>query len=352
MSRFWFIITGFTQGDVGLAMGKLYGNDFSQNTISRFEALYLSFKNMCKLKPLLQRWLEDADASLNNPPGTLHPSPHPSLTSPSNGSSHGHDSLSGRRRKKRTSIETSTRVALERAFLQNPKPTSEEITMLGNSLCMEKEVVRVWFCNRRQKEKRINPPTGAGSSGSSAGASPSPGSPLSMVFGGHGMLDGDDDYFDYDDDSETEQLVSQKDQLCRTNFASADNESEDEGHHEEEDDNDEDFVIRSKAKRSANRRKPAVTQQLNLTNRPQSDNVSVPLSVSTGDENNLTATAVPCLQTMVESDDGELLKVRSTTLQTTNTLLALPPSPESPPPNSTLDSDLSELACKTSASVN
>ncbi|ETE65658.1 POU domain, class 2, transcription factor 3, partial [Ophiophagus hannah] len=37
---------GFTQGDVGLAMGKLYGNDFSQTTISRFEALNLSFKNM------------------------------------------------------------------------------------------------------------------------------------------------------------------------------------------------------------------------------------------------------------------------------------------------------------------
>jgi POU domain transcription factor, class 2 len=52
---------GFTQGDVGLAMGKLYGNDFSQTTISRFEALNLSFKNMCKLKPLLQKWLDDAD---------------------------------------------------------------------------------------------------------------------------------------------------------------------------------------------------------------------------------------------------------------------------------------------------
>lgn len=38
------------QGDVGLAMGKLYGNDFSQTTISRFEALNLSFKNMCKLE--------------------------------------------------------------------------------------------------------------------------------------------------------------------------------------------------------------------------------------------------------------------------------------------------------------
>lgn len=41
-------------------MGKLYGNDFSQTTISRFEALNLSFKNMCKLKPLLQKWLSDA----------------------------------------------------------------------------------------------------------------------------------------------------------------------------------------------------------------------------------------------------------------------------------------------------
>jgi class 2 POU domain transcription factor len=60
---------GFTQGDVGLAMGKLYGNDFSQTTISRFEALNLSFKNMCKLKPLLQKWLEDADGSIANPGG-------------------------------------------------------------------------------------------------------------------------------------------------------------------------------------------------------------------------------------------------------------------------------------------
>lgn len=140
-------ISGFTQGDVGLAMGKLYGNDFSQTTISRFEALNLSFKNMCKLKPLLQKWLEDADSTLTNPNALSNP-----MTTPE---------AIGRRRKKRTSIETSVRVALEKAFLQNPKPTSEEITMLADSLCMEKEVVRVWFCNRRQKEKRINPPPAA-----------------------------------------------------------------------------------------------------------------------------------------------------------------------------------------------
>lgn len=47
-----------------MAMGKLYGNDFSQTTISRFEALNLSFKNMCKLKPLLEKWLNDAGVIL------------------------------------------------------------------------------------------------------------------------------------------------------------------------------------------------------------------------------------------------------------------------------------------------
>ncbi|XP_051998683.1 POU domain, class 2, transcription factor 1b isoform X15 [Xyrauchen texanus] len=142
---------GFTQGDVGLAMGKLYGNDFSQTTISRFEALNLSFKNMCKLKPLLEKWLNDAE---NQTSDQALSSPN-SLGSPGLG-------IEGlnRRRKKRTSIETNIRVALEKSFLeQNQKPTSEEITMIADQLNMEKEVIRVWFCNRRQKEKRINPPS-------------------------------------------------------------------------------------------------------------------------------------------------------------------------------------------------
>ncbi|XP_053163291.1 POU domain, class 2, transcription factor 1 isoform X7 [Hemicordylus capensis] len=148
---------GFTQGDVGLAMGKLYGNDFSQTTISRFEALNLSFKNMCKLKPLLEKWLNDAE-NLSSDSALSSPS---ALNSPGLG-------IEGlnRRRKKRTSIETNIRVALEKSFLENQKPTSEEITMIADQLNMEKEVIRVWFCNRRQKEKRINPPSSGGTSSS------------------------------------------------------------------------------------------------------------------------------------------------------------------------------------------
>src|SRR5699024_8984731 len=130
-----------------------------------------------------------------------------------------------------------------------------------------------------------------------------------------------------------------------SHFEPADNETEEEEDNRElEDDDDEDFVIRNKAKRSANRRKQAVTQQLSLTNRSQADNLSVPLSIST-DENNLGTTVPPC----TESPDSELLPLSTTTLQPPNASLALPPSPESPPPSDTLDSDLSELACKANA---
>ncbi|XP_023672092.1 POU domain, class 2, transcription factor 3 isoform X1 [Paramormyrops kingsleyae] len=133
---------GFTQGDVGLAMGKLYGNDFSQTTISRFEALNLSFKNMCKLKPLLEKWLSDAENSPSDAIASTTTLPPP---------------MEGyvRKRKKRTSIETNIKMTLEKRFHDNPKPNSEEITLISEQLAMEKEVVRVWFCNRRQKEKRI-----------------------------------------------------------------------------------------------------------------------------------------------------------------------------------------------------
>ncbi|KAH8234034.1 hypothetical protein KR032_011396 [Drosophila birchii] len=143
---------GFTQGDVGLAMGKLYGNDFSQTTISRFEALNLSFKNMCKLKPLLQKWLEDADSSVAKSGGGVF-----NINTMTSSLTSTPESILGRRRKKRTSIETTVRTTLEKAFLMNCKPTSEEINQLSERLHMDKEVVRVWFCNRRQKEKRINP---------------------------------------------------------------------------------------------------------------------------------------------------------------------------------------------------
>ncbi|CAL8089867.1 unnamed protein product [Calicophoron daubneyi] len=134
---------GYTQADVGLALGTLYGNVFSQTTICRFEALQLSFKNMCKLKPLLQKWLHEADCST--------------------GTTSNLDKIAaqGRKRKKRTSIEVGVKGVLETHFAKQPKPLAQDIIQLANALGLEKEVVRVWFCNRRQKQKRLNPILGS-----------------------------------------------------------------------------------------------------------------------------------------------------------------------------------------------
>lgn len=142
---------GFTQADVGLALGTLYGNVFSQTTICRFEALQLSFKNMCKLKPLLAKWLEEADSTTGSP------------------TSIDKIAAQGRKRKKRTSIEVSVKGALESHFHKQPKPSAQEIASLADGLQLEKEVVRVWFCNRRQKEKRMTPPINQPQAGAPGG---------------------------------------------------------------------------------------------------------------------------------------------------------------------------------------
>ena len=169
---------GFTQADVGLALGTLYGNVFSQTTICRFEALQLSFKNMCKLKPLLAKWLEEADSTTGSP------------------TSIDKIAAQGRKRKKRTSIEVSVKGALETHFHKQPKPSAQEITSLAEHLQLEKEVVRVWFCNRRQKEKRVTPPLTNGTASASSnnhhqhgGKSPSSSSTPTGGTGG--------DYYDY-----------------------------------------------------------------------------------------------------------------------------------------------------------
>lgn len=134
-------------------MGKLYGNDFSQTTISRFEALNLSFKNMCKLKPLLQKWLDDVSAASERTSSQV------SATSNADTSAAAIAESLARRRKKRTNIDHTVRLALEQYFLQNSKPTADEIASVADELQMEKEVIQVWFCNRRQKEKRVHPAT-------------------------------------------------------------------------------------------------------------------------------------------------------------------------------------------------
>lgn len=52
---------GYTQTNVGEALAAVHGSEFSQTTICRFENLQLSFKNACKLKAILAKWLDEAE---------------------------------------------------------------------------------------------------------------------------------------------------------------------------------------------------------------------------------------------------------------------------------------------------
>ena len=49
---------GYSQTYVGLTIGRMYGYKLTAAAISQFERLNLSSKDMCKLKPLLQKWLQ------------------------------------------------------------------------------------------------------------------------------------------------------------------------------------------------------------------------------------------------------------------------------------------------------
>ncbi|XP_077350037.1 POU domain, class 5, transcription factor 1.1-like [Lithobates pipiens] len=128
---------GFTQADVCYSVEVLYGKTFNQATICRFESLQLSYKNMCQIKPFLHRWLEDAE----NKEGFQE------LIS------QGQALAQCRKRKRRTGIDSIAKDGLEAYFMYHYKPGPQELEQIAEALHMEKDVVRVWFCNRRQKER-------------------------------------------------------------------------------------------------------------------------------------------------------------------------------------------------------
>ena len=45
----------------GNSLARAHSCVFSQTTICRFENLQLSYKNACKLRPILEQWLQDAE---------------------------------------------------------------------------------------------------------------------------------------------------------------------------------------------------------------------------------------------------------------------------------------------------
>ncbi|KAK3862572.1 hypothetical protein Pcinc_031580 [Petrolisthes cinctipes] len=58
-------------------------------------------------------------------------------------------------KRKRTSIAAPEKRSLEAYFAVQPRPSGEKIAAIAEKLDLKKNVVRVWFCNQRQKQKRM-----------------------------------------------------------------------------------------------------------------------------------------------------------------------------------------------------
>uniref|UniRef100_A0A8C0VE58 POU domain protein n=1 Tax=Cyanistes caeruleus TaxID=156563 RepID=A0A8C0VE58_CYACU len=118
--------------------GKIPGvGCLSQSTICRFESLTLSHNNMVALKPILEAWLEEAERAQRE-----------KMTKPE-------IYTGGDKKRKRTSIAAPEKRSLEAYFAVQPRPSSEKIAAIAEKLDLKKNVVRVWFCNQRQKQKRM-----------------------------------------------------------------------------------------------------------------------------------------------------------------------------------------------------
>ncbi|KAM9429835.1 POU domain, class 6, transcription factor 1-like isoform 7-T13 [Salvelinus alpinus] len=132
---------GLTQTQVGQALTATEGPAYSQSAICRFEKLDITPKSAQKLKPVLERWL--AEAELWNQKGQQN------LMEFVGGEP-------SKKRKRRTSFTPQAIEVLNIYFEKNALPTGQEITEIAKELNYDREVVRVWFCNRRQTLKNTS----------------------------------------------------------------------------------------------------------------------------------------------------------------------------------------------------
>ncbi|CAB3976899.1 phosphopantothenate--cysteine ligase isoform X1 [Paramuricea clavata] len=121
---------GYTQEDVGVELSQSSGPTYSQSFISRFESKQLAAKASEKMRPILQAWLDAKDV----------------------------DQTTGlrlcKKRRRRTSFTSDSLAVLVENYQKNPKPNTSEIAEIAGQLNIEPVTVKVWFCNRKQSERR------------------------------------------------------------------------------------------------------------------------------------------------------------------------------------------------------
>jgi len=139
---------GLTQTQVGQALSSNTSEEgmaVSQSTICRFEKLEITALQVKKLLPALQSWLQEAKER--------HKQGLPVIVQETV------DGRDNKKRKKRTVFNQETVNALNIEFELQPSPSSQQLAFIAEKMGLDKETVRVWFCNKRQNLKK----TGSGS---------------------------------------------------------------------------------------------------------------------------------------------------------------------------------------------
>ncbi|XP_047991005.1 POU domain, class 6, transcription factor 2 isoform X1 [Leguminivora glycinivorella] len=147
---------GLTQTQVGQALSVTEGPAYSQSAICSalasqmlaaqlssqqqniFEKLDITPKSAQKIKPVLERWMKEAEERY------------------ATGQNHLTDFIGmepSKKRKRRTSFTPQALELLNAHFERNTHPSGTEITGLAHQLGYEREVIRIWFCNKRQALK-------------------------------------------------------------------------------------------------------------------------------------------------------------------------------------------------------
>ncbi|ESN94530.1 hypothetical protein HELRODRAFT_189421 [Helobdella robusta] len=129
---------GLTQTQVGLALSATEGPSYSQSAICRFEKLDITPKSAQKIKPVLEKWMQEAEERYKS---GVHNLTELIGNEPS------------KKRKRRTSFTPQALEVLNEYFERNSHPSGNEMSELSDRLNYEREVVRVWFCNKRQALK-------------------------------------------------------------------------------------------------------------------------------------------------------------------------------------------------------
>ncbi|XP_076679622.1 POU-domain protein pdm3 isoform X2 [Andrena cerasifolii] len=156
---------GLTQTQVGQSLSVTEGPAYSQSAIcsalatqmyaasqiasqqqATFEKLDITPKSAQKIKPVLERWMKEAEENVSD-------------CRYKSGVNHLTDFIGvepSKKRKRRTSFTPQALELLNAHFGRNTHPNGNDITALAHRLGYDREVIRIWFCNKRQALKNTS----------------------------------------------------------------------------------------------------------------------------------------------------------------------------------------------------